>query len=606
MAGEQYQVNWSVPVADTKFYRLTVKVGSKTLGWADLETGASGAALKNVTTGDFVPLVDGRTLPIKFRIERLALCDSPGDPDMPCTSTTVDLAAGATVSTVLPGSTLPSGITIPSQGTAAPPATVTVQACADLHGRATDLPTFGPCVRVTAELVTPDANGSSTVIFSPTNPATIFSCDVDRAVHAAIDDGRMLPTQEPLVTLHRLDDFGLPTQRLAALQHAAACGGGTFSAHSGPVRALKGMLANLVHGNLKLAARGVASLLAPKPLYAGMFIDLGGGGFSIELSDFQFALPAKMELVPGTDGAIVEDGAVLHPTVKVTDLHGYPVQGADVHFFTATPSASGDVTGTSGADGAAGVPWTISLASGRLVASGRGIAGPDHNGPRGASRDESGALHDDLVDPFQPIHSPFDDGVSDGPEVTVVTGSVVFNITPFAAPTDRFDFMSGNFIYTSGASLPTGWETVGFVPGAGWKLASAPFSSGGCGGPPATAWTANSDILVRKNFTTTSAGTLTFNVQIDNDLQIWLDGTEITSTGVTTDRTFSFYGPSPNGPAGNWWVHDFCATNSDAPTFVVPMTMTTASAVPAGKHVLAIRAHDRGGDTYLDVQFVRN
>jgi hypothetical protein len=339
-----------------------------------------------------------------------------------------------------------------------------------------------------------------------------------------------------------------------------------------------------------------------------MFIDLGGGGLTSELSDFQFALPAKMELMPGADSAIAEDGSTLHPTAMVTDLYNHPVKGAVVHYFTATPQASGDVVGTSGADGAASVPWTITRESQQLVASGRGIAGPDHNGPRGASHDESGALHDDTVDPFQPIHSKFAPDKFDCPEVAGGTGALVFNVRPFAAPTDGFGFKSGNFIYTSGTSLPAGWETVDFLPAQGWWLASAPFSSGGCGGPPATAWTANSDILVRKNFTTTSAGTMTFNVQIDNDLQIWLDGTEITSTGATTGGAAgsSYYGLSPSGLAGNWWVHDNCATNSDAPTFVVPMTMTTALSVTAGKHVLAIRAHDRGGDTYLDVQFVRN
>ncbi|MEO7712531.1 MAG: hypothetical protein ABIV10_06390, partial [Gemmatimonadaceae bacterium] len=65
IADEHYKVNWTVPTSATKFYRISVKVGSTLLGYADVESGANGASLKSVDTQNFVPLVDGRTLPIK-------------------------------------------------------------------------------------------------------------------------------------------------------------------------------------------------------------------------------------------------------------------------------------------------------------------------------------------------------------------------------------------------------------------------------------------------------------------------------------------------------------------------------------------------------------
>jgi alpha-tubulin suppressor-like RCC1 family protein len=75
---EQYVVNWhtedilvNAPLdeAGGESYRIRVLVGPMLLGYADVEVVAGGNELKNVSTGEYIPLVDGRTLPIKFRIE---------------------------------------------------------------------------------------------------------------------------------------------------------------------------------------------------------------------------------------------------------------------------------------------------------------------------------------------------------------------------------------------------------------------------------------------------------------------------------------------------------------------------------------------------------
>lgn len=69
---QHYLVNWhtdqfSLDPALT--YRIRVLVAGAELGHADVDVVNSGKELKNVNTGEFVPLLDGRTLPIKFRIE---------------------------------------------------------------------------------------------------------------------------------------------------------------------------------------------------------------------------------------------------------------------------------------------------------------------------------------------------------------------------------------------------------------------------------------------------------------------------------------------------------------------------------------------------------
>jgi len=76
-----YQANWHTAqdnLSDTCTYRMTVKVGTETLGFADVDVVASGRELKNVNTDEFIPLLDDRTLPIKFFIGVGSLCERPG------------------------------------------------------------------------------------------------------------------------------------------------------------------------------------------------------------------------------------------------------------------------------------------------------------------------------------------------------------------------------------------------------------------------------------------------------------------------------------------------------------------------------------------------
>lgn len=69
----QYAVNWHTNLFNldpAKHYRISVFVDSLRLGFADVDVVSSGRELKNVNTQEYIPLQDGRTLPVKFRIER--------------------------------------------------------------------------------------------------------------------------------------------------------------------------------------------------------------------------------------------------------------------------------------------------------------------------------------------------------------------------------------------------------------------------------------------------------------------------------------------------------------------------------------------------------
>ena len=80
---EHYVVDWHTDLfalSEDESYRIHVSVGGSTLGYADVDVVSGGNQLKNVDTNEYVALKDGRTLPIKFRIElgAVALVDAEG------------------------------------------------------------------------------------------------------------------------------------------------------------------------------------------------------------------------------------------------------------------------------------------------------------------------------------------------------------------------------------------------------------------------------------------------------------------------------------------------------------------------------------------------
>lgn len=319
---EHYKVNWTVPTTATKFYRISVKVGNTRLGYADVESGATGASVKNVDTQEFVPLVDGRTLPIKFRIERYALCAVPGVG--PCTSASADISTTPlTVSTGTPsadpsGISTSAGVTIPVQGGATPiPVTVTLATCADLS-EALRRRTVGQCISVT----------TSPVLEAPLAPrATVFICEVGIGAYGLTE------ADEAAIKMYRSDDAGI-----VALQSAPACKpgspGGLLASATPSVR---GMFASLMHGKFRHAANEALALVTPKPLYAAMFIDLGGGGFTDSFSDFQFAVPSVLIYGPTLFTSL--GGARLNNEKTLAEAAGYDVTVWDAATWASKTSA---------------------------------------------------------------------------------------------------------------------------------------------------------------------------------------------------------------------------------------------------------------------------
>jgi hypothetical protein len=72
--GNHYQVNWQtddVTFPPNMYYRVSVVDNSTGTPWGhvDVYLGATGQGFHSINTADFTPLLDGRTVPIKFRID---------------------------------------------------------------------------------------------------------------------------------------------------------------------------------------------------------------------------------------------------------------------------------------------------------------------------------------------------------------------------------------------------------------------------------------------------------------------------------------------------------------------------------------------------------
>jgi hypothetical protein len=412
---QQYQVNWSTDESSlnvTKFYRIEVLVGSFLLGFADIDPVTSGKDLKNVQTGQNIGLVDGRTLPIKFRIENGALCATDGTP---CSAETVNLQQGGGVELVVPGEDfhfdIPAGTQATAGGQAVTEVTFNLEVC---DGIDVDLPKVGQCLRVTALY---DAGATS---LNLTLPALISLCSIQE-----VDEG-----QQQLVTLHQQDG-----DLIRALPHAhpncEVIGARTVESSNLAVRGW-----NWIRD---LAAKA----FVPQPLYASTrtaVLHLGAGGETNRLgadctppavakmalgtcapavaqltpfpsggrtiSDFQFALPAKMDYRDPDDASRNAPAGTSLPTaVIVTDWNDAPVAGATVTFTALAIEGPGTVIGTavSNSDGIAEVLWPIVAGPNILVASGRGIAA-QNNYP------------DATVKPFMP------DIFSGAPQTPVIVG----------------------------------------------------------------------------------------------------------------------------------------------------------------------------------------
>lgn len=144
-ADEHYIVNWHTDEFEldpAATYRIMASVDGQELGHADVDVVSNGSQLRNVDTNEYIALKDGRTLPVKFRIEEGAVAGS--------TTFVFDVTSGN------------GGVQgVGSQGPLGNEISVTIDA-------ATGAATFGPYVHLTytASLFPPEVQGVTVEILS--------------------------------------------------------------------------------------------------------------------------------------------------------------------------------------------------------------------------------------------------------------------------------------------------------------------------------------------------------------------------------------------------------------------------------------------------------
>ncbi len=325
-----YHANWHTPddsLDPACTYRLTVIVGSQVFGIADLDVVDSGNELRNVNTDEYVPLLADRTLPIKFFIGVGSLCDA-GASDCgeavahPGVSTTIVTRSGR-AGVFIPGDAISEDVAVTVQSVDNTDAgcipgllqqysgTPGVDnSCYDYHAK--------PLTALTEQLGPFSFNSQVTVgICPPTNAL--------QGPHAVLD----------LLQIFQFDDLGGGNTLTQPLRNVPApflqCDP-LFSPSFGSRRSLLGDV-----------TRALASLLAPRPLYASTsraMFDLGAGGSTDAFSRFTWALPStgliNFDLTPDltaiTPGALVTTAySRLGVTLSRTSGGGVLCQGTAVY-----------------------------------------------------------------------------------------------------------------------------------------------------------------------------------------------------------------------------------------------------------------------------------
>jgi hypothetical protein len=297
-----YQANWrtSDDMLDPACtYRLAASVGAQQLGTAEVDVVDDGRELRNVNTDEFIPLLDDRTLPVKFFVGVGSLCDA-GVSDCgegvahPGVSTTIVTTSGR------------AGVLIPADAVTED-VTVTVQSA--------DNPAEGVCIPGLLQQysgtalvdnacydfrATPTASNQQLGHFTFSGNVTVGICppvDAMNQSHAVLD----------LLQIFQFDDFGggntltQPLRNVAApfLQcdpHYNLGGRGTF---------------------LGDVARALVTLISPRPLYASTTsaaFDLGSGGSTDVFSRFTWALPTggTLDFDVTPDQVAIPAGAVIN------------------------------------------------------------------------------------------------------------------------------------------------------------------------------------------------------------------------------------------------------------------------------------------------------
>jgi hypothetical protein len=195
-----------------------------------------------------------------------------------------------------------------------------------------------------------------------------------------------------------------------------------------------------------------------------------------------------------------------------------------------------------------------------------------------------------------PAGIDFPQSVAVAPAAGVTYSATGTDVIPYGA---SYFYLDGPLGHDPGFAAPEFSTTS-------WTFGNGPFGTGDVGGTVCPlnsesgftlnhAWASGTDLLLRKTFPLPSwwSAPLTITVAIDNDVQLFVNGTSVTASyqfSGTDAANYSF--DSETG----FVTHENCATKGSL-TFTVP-----AGVLIGGQNTLAIRARDRGSVNYVDAK----
>ena len=361
LLNEQYQLNWDTQAAAlilTSFYRITVRGSARgtALGFLDVDPVLGG--VKNLMTGDVVPFQNGRTLPIKVRIEQGAFGSSNSNdfveqvvPNVIPTGT-LDI----TTNTGFAGARFTSGWLNPNLGI---DQVVVIIDRAGPNCLSSGLEQMEGCYRFRTD---PDLH--------QIEGGLPFANNVIAGVCFQIPAD--IGGEGPPFELARQEEVGgQATGPLTRLAEVAApfirCDG--FGPTTPTIRAAfrSGRLGDIAKAGWHAMTQTIARAIQPAALHA---VDLGAGGSTDGFSFFGFTRFASMAVTSG-QGATAPAGSTVQASVLVdSDHHGHPspvvgqsltftVTGGGGTVSTSSCAEGNSCAATTGTDGVVSVSWRL-------------------------------------------------------------------------------------------------------------------------------------------------------------------------------------------------------------------------------------------------------
>ena len=361
-ADEQYHVNWHTDedgLATDQYYRIAIQEARHahdgaerwhTLGYADVDPAETGKELRNVVTGEYIGLVDGRTLPIKFRIERSPRCEGRTD----CGEAVVTDDGGRVETTTgyavaeFPEGWLPEGHDVVI-------VRISRVAIGDGEGESSSCHGWADPPLGYREYEGCYDFETYPEIGTFAKPASVSTC-----LAAAAGAG------DPPVQLYASDP-GVPARRLPPTTIAIECAG--FDEEE-PATTI-GFLDRLGRRSWRLAEQA-GRALAPRPLYA---VDMGRGGSIDDFSHVGWAQPATTTLadpegdvLDGVVGSTVSLGVRVVSSHTTTSTGPLGLAGYSVSYAVTAPDGStSTLAATTDGDGHASVALSLAVAGSYAV-----------------------------------------------------------------------------------------------------------------------------------------------------------------------------------------------------------------------------------------------